>query len=289
MSNKFNNIIFIIIILISFSLEDTVTLNVKALTGITNSNYNSKSKKFTFDIGCNVDQNITNSIANIEIQVKVKKHPEDSNEITATCLISPVRISSSTQTADTKLNCIIDTTDNPSINGNTELFFTGIPTVSSGNDIATFNFDKFDEISIPIEISGLTLSYLDEDYCKNSNFIFQMTSTDDFSDNSQLESTICIVALSNDDDHKEARCVIPMSGVKMKCSVDVSEKKYEKGNTITIKKQNLVSCENGQILNILNDPTNTLTIKEECSKRSDNSYLYINKLIFILLLKLILF
>ena len=122
----------------------------------------------------------------------------------------------------------------------------------------------------------MTLSYLEEDYCKNGNFIFQMTSTENFENNNQLESTICIVALTNDESHKKARCVIPMNGVKMKCSVDVSEEKYEQGNTIIIKKQDLVSCENGQILEIKNDPSNTLTIKEECIKRNYNSYLLIN-------------
>ena len=294
MLNKLYNIFFIIFILIIFSIEDPIPIKVTPLTGIINLKYDSRSKQFTFDIGCQVDKNISIIITYIAIKVKVKTLPSNSQEIDATCVISPVRISSSAQTAETKLKCEIDTSSNPSLNSNTNLFFSypsgsDNPSQINGSDIAGLSFEKFEDISKHIEINDLTLSYLEEDYCKNGNFIFQMTSTENFENNNQLESTICIVALSNDESHKEARCVIPMNGVKMKCSVDVSEEKYEQGNTIIIKKQDLVSCENGQILEIKNDPSNTLTIKEECSKRNYNSYLFINNLILLLLLNMILF
>lgn len=63
----------------------------------------------------------------------------------------------------------------------------------------------------------------------------------------------------------------------MKCSIDVSKKKYSKGSKIIIKRQGLIQCENGQNIEINSDSENELTISEECGnlKYINFNYLYL--------------
>ena len=133
----------------------------------------------------------------------------------------------------------------------------------------------------------MTLNNLEEDNCKNNNFLFEINANN--IEDRPLLSTICIIKL-DDELHPEASCAIPKDGLKIKCFVDVSETKYVKDDDIIIKAQDLVPCENGQILKITNNANNILVIKKECGEMINNKNDYFTfNILFSLFLLLIIF
>ena len=281
----------IIFLLITFTNEEPIEIEVTAKSGVVNTKYNSKNKEFTFEISCEVNKNITNSVTKINISLKVVKYPINGEpEIPVSCRIKPVRVWGEDSVSETSFLCIFNTNEYSFINENTILIFpTDITQDSTTLNIVKLNFNKFNDISIPIEINSLTLNNIEKDYCIHNNYIFEINTDKDFKDNPPLEATICKIALFNDEFHKIARCVIPVNGVKMKCSIDVEEKKYKKDDIIMIKKQGLIPCENGQAIKLPNDAINKLEVMEDCGEMvfMSNNYLYINKLFLIFLLYLI--
>ena len=266
--------------IIIFSKGDAVKLTAK--TGIINKVIN--KEQFSFIIKIDVYQNITNSIAKVYFKLNIGKE-KDNYDITSICNVKPVRVAEG-QSSETDLKCSFDTPGHPHLNTETNLF-VGVssdnfsPTLVETGDI-TFTLEKFHQISNPIELEEQKLTYTkDDDECVNKHYIFEIVNKVDIT--SPLQSTVCTLALFGDDDHKEARCVIPVSGNTIKCSVDVSKKKYTKGSKIIIKKQDLIQCQNGQNIEIGDDSENELTINEDCDYSK-----YINFNYFCLLLTLML-
>ena len=99
-----------------------------------------------------------------------------------------------------------------------------------------------------------------------------------------LESTVCNIGINNDK-HDTARCAIPLGNYDIICSIDVSEEKIEKGEKIEIKSQELIKCENGQLLKINDDAQNILEINEDC----DKSIFIVFNIFYLFFLFLILF
>ena len=266
--HKFLYIITLILIIISSTNEDAIDITVKAKTGIINKKLESSKTKFSFEISCEVNKNITNNITKIDILIKVKK-TNDEKEYDSICNLVQVRFTEE-ETALANIICIIDLEKPSELDEEANLILASGPTKDNSDfsDFANFNFINFDEISEVIKIDDLTLEYIEEDYCKNNNFLFEIISGN--IERKPLQSTICSVSLANDDSHKIAKCAIPVSGNKIKCFVDVSETKYVENNNITILAQDLVSCENGQNLKIEKDASNKLIIKEECGELVNN-------------------
>ena len=265
------NLIFLIcfISFIHFSKEIDVTL--KAKTGIINKEINKEA--FSFIIKIDVSQNITNNITKTYFELKIGKEIGNYN-IASNCNIRPVRVAGG-QTAETDLMCSVDTSTNQDINTETELFVEPRTSDTTSGEV-TFKFENFDKISTLIEIGSHTLNYTkDDNECSKSHYIFEIINDNNISP--PLQSTACKLTLSGDEDHKEARCVVPVTGKILKCSVDVSQKKYSKGSQIIIKKQGLIQCENGQSIKIDSDSENELTINEECGdlKYINFNYLYL--------------
>lgn len=255
--------------LIAFSKEIDVTL--KAKTGIINKEIN--KEQFSFIIGIEVSQNITNNITKKYFELKIGSEIDNYN-INSICNVKPVRVEEG-QTAETDLMCSFNKSAYSNIDAETKLFVDSPSSDITIEDV-TFKFEMFDKISSSITIGSHSLIYTkDDNECTNNHYIFEIENENDITP--PLQSTACNLALSGDEDHKEARCVIPVSGKTMKCSIDVSEKKYAKGNKIIIKKQGLIQCENGQNIEINTDSENDLTINEECGslKYINFNYLYL--------------
>ena len=270
---------FVLLLFLSFvslSLEDIINVDVKAKTGIINKklnkNVDSTKTKFSFEIECEVNKNISNNMTNISITIQVKKI-EDSNSKDALCNLVPVRVYEA-GTAITTLYCLIT---GPSFREEDFLIIANVPTQEDSN-VAEFNFQDFNAIDSNINIRGLTLEYLDENYCKNNYFLFKMSS--DEITVKPLLSTICNIGLDGDEDHPIARCAIPLIGTTIICNVDVSNKKYKENDKISIKSQSNVPCENGQLIKIEQDATNELKIQKDCGEIVNNNmkYLYSNYL-----------
>lgn len=267
--------------IIVFSKGDPVKLTAK--TGIIKKAIN--KEQFSFIIKIDVYQNITNNIAKVYFKLNIGKEKDNYN-IASICNVKPVRVSDG-QSAETDLMCSFDTPGHHDINTETNLF-VGVSNENYSPDLVetgdiTFTLDNFNHISDPIKIEEQKLIYTkDDDECINKHYIFEIVNKQEITP-SPLQSTVCNLVLSGDDDHKEARCVIPVSGDTMKCSVDVSKKKYIKGSKIIIKKQELIQCENGQNIEIGDDSENELTINEDCDYSK-----YINFNYFCLFLTLIL-
>ena len=283
---KLNNIYFrIFFLLITFSNEEPIEIQVNAKSGVVNTNYNSKKKEFSFEIVCEVNKNISTTITNINISLKVAKYPINGEpEIPVICKIRPVRVWGEDSVSETVFMCTFNTGEYSFINENTILIRpTNVIQDSSTLNIAKLIFDKFDDVSTPIEIKSLTLSNIEKDYCIHNNYIFEISTDKDFKENPPLEAAICKIALLNDESHQIARCAIPVNGVKMKCSVDVEEKKYKKGDIIVIEKQGIIPCENGQAIKLPNDAKNKLEILEDCGEKifMKNYYIHINILFLI--------
>ena len=279
------NILYLLLIslLISFSNQSLEEVKVTAKTGIIKKELDSSKSKLTFYIDCMVNKNISNNITSINIQLKVKT-PDINDPLIAICNIIPVRVIE--EEALTSLFCIMNfSRDSDNIDEETNLMIEDGPKLENSEDAnkVKFNFEDFEKISTTINIEELTLNYLEDDYCSNNHFLFEMTSSE--ITQKPLLSTICKIKLSDDEAHPEARCAIPIKGTKIKCFVDVSQAKYVQNDNIIIKAQNLVPCENGQNIEIP-DATNKLTIKEECGEiiNNKNEFFYINKIITFLLL-----
>lgn len=264
--------------IIVFSKGDTITLTAK--TGIIEKEIN--KEQFSFIIKIDVSKNITNNITKVYFDLNIGKE-KNNCDIISKCNIKPVRVAEGQTAVETDLMCSFETPGHPNINTETNLFvgITDSPSSVDSGDY-TFTLINFNKISDPIEIEEQTLIYTkDDDECVNKHYIFEITNKQNIAE--PLQSTACTLALSGDDDHKEARCVIPVSGDTMKCSIDVSQKKYDKRSKIIIKKQGLIQCENGQNIVMDDDSENELTIKEECGVSN-----YINLNYFYLLLTSIL-
>ena len=279
--------LILILILISSTNEEPLNITIEAKTGIINKKLDSSKTKFSFEINCEVNKNITNNISKIDVIISIKK-PNDNKQYDSLCHLVPVRFYEE-ETALTNFLCIIEFDKRSDLDGETNLIIENIQinNTSDFSDLAIFNFEKFDKISEAINIGDLTLVYLEEDYCRNNNFLFEMNGK---IGTYPLLATICAVSLENDESHKIAKCAIPVTGDTIKCFVDVSETKYVKNNNIIIKAQDLVPCENGQNLKIVNDASNILVIKKECGElvNNNNQGLFLNKLFF-LFLSIILF
>jgi hypothetical protein len=270
--------------IILFSKGSEVTLT--ATTGIINKEIN--QGLFSFIIKIDVSQNITNTIAKTYFDLDIRKEKNTPYKA-STCNVKPVRAAHG-QPTETDLMCSFDISDDPNINTETDLF-VGIttdnvnPTLSPSSDPPTgitFKLVKFNKISNSITIEEQKLIYTkDDDECVNKHYIFEIVNKENIA--APLQSTVCNLVLSGDDDHKEARCVIPVTGKTMKCSVDVSKKKYIKGSKIIVKRQGLIQCENGQNIEMDDDSENELTINEDC-----NISKYINFNYLCLLLTLVL-
>ena len=285
--------LFIIYIIIIFLIgtvkgEGEITINIKPKTGIINKKFGSSKKEFSFQIDCEVDQNITNNITKIDIIIPIKNLDNDKT-YSARCNLIPVRLINNEQTVDTSIYCIINLTEyaNNELNKDSNIIINlendnHISTdYTSTTSTAVLNFTNFGDISAILSVNDLTLIKLDEEYCKNNNYLFEIDSQ---TINRPLLSTICYIALFGDTDHPIAKCAIPMKGNTIKCFVDVSQKKYKKGDHISIKKQELVPCENGQHIKIDSDISNTISINEDCGEiiNNSNEYIYLYKILFVL-------
>ena len=251
---------------INISLEDPVQVNVMAKTGIINKEFDSIKNEFSFEIECEVNQNITNNITKIDIPITVKE-VIGTQTYYSLCHIIPVRVSEEDETSTTSLYCIIK---EPQHALNKETFLV----ISDGpSNTTNFSFLNFDRISDFINLKGLTLNKLEEDNCKNNYYLFEIKTNN--IEQRPLLSTICKIKL-DDDLHQEANCAIPIKGQIIKCFVDVSETKYVKDDNIAIKAQDLVPCENGQILKIESNANNILIINDECGEIINNKNDYFN-------------
>ena len=279
----FLNIIILFSIISEISNEDPIVIEVIAMTGIINKNVNTEKTKFTFEIFCNVNTNITNNISKVNIEMKVKKH-DDNTEFTSNCHIDPVRLTEEDDYVKTDLHCSITIEEayKSILKSDINLIIVPDSINQEVDERYSFDFQEFDRISEAINVGELTIKHLEEDYCKNNNFIFEMTSNG--INTRPLQSTICNVSLMDDEDHPIARCVIPTSGEKILCSVDVSKVKYNEKDTIKINSQNLIFCENGQSMEIPNSGL-SLEIQEECGKStSGQQNLFYNELLLFFIL-----
>ena len=290
MNYKFKYLLFAFLINISY--EETLEIEVTALSGLVNTNYDSKKNIFTFDILCEVNKNITNNIGKINIKIKVKKYPINNEPlIDAICHLKPVRVAKNS-VSQTCLKCSFNTSDYPFIKEDIILIYANNYTPDSETlDQVIFRFNKFEGISRLIHVNMQMLNNLNDDSCIHNKYLFEINTDFDFGEDSLLGSTICSVEISDDELHKIARCAIPMKGNIMKCYVDVEEKKYKKGDNIAIEKQEVVLCDNGQAIKLLSDQKKILSVKEECGETvfTNNNYLYFNKLLLSLLYILIFF
>jgi len=270
---KLNVKLFLILSSIIFFSKGS-EIRITAKTGIIKKEIDKET--FSFIIKIDVYQNITNNIAKVFFNLDIGKE-QNTFDITSTCNIKPVRVAEG-QSSETDLLCSFETPGHPNINTETNLF-VGVSSdpytpdlVESGD--TTFKLEKFNKISDSIKIEEQKLIYTkDASECVNKHYIFEIVNKEAIK--KPLQSTACNLALSGDDDHKEARCVIPFSGNTLKCSVDVSKKKYKKGSKIIIKAQDLIQCENGQNIEIIGDSENELTINEDCVS---SNYIILNYL-----------
>ena len=278
-----------ILLLIIYTKEDKISVTITATSGIINKVKYSRKKILSFIIPCQVDKNITNSISRVDITFKTKR-PEDDKQFEVTCNLNSVRIDSDDNYANTYLSCQLNySTDyiNDKIDDDMNLVIDKSYTPQYTSNIVEFNFQKFEEIGQAIEISGLYIFNSDNDNCYNNYYHFKMKYTN-FT-NKPLESTVCYIALSNNEVHDTARCAIPINtdtiNYDIICTIDISEEKMEKGEKIEISSQSLVNCENGQILEITGGAKNVLEIDEDC----DKSFLLIFNNFYLFILFLILF
>ena len=282
-------ILNILLLIIYTKEEDKISVTITATSGIINKVKYSRKKILSFIIPCQVDKNITNSISRVDIAFKTKR-PGGDKQFEVTCNLNSVRIDSDDNYANTYLSCQLNySTDyiNDKIDDDMNLVIDKSYTPQYTSNIVEFNFQKFEEIGQAIEISGLYIFNSDNDNCYDNYYHFKMNYTD-FT-NKPLESTVCYIALSNNEVHDTARCAIPINTNTKKydiiCTIDISEEKMEKGEKIEISSQSLVNCENGQILEITDNAKNVLEIDEDC----DKSFLLIFNKFYLFILFLILF
>ena len=284
-------VLIFVYLFIKISCEEQIEVNVIAITGVLNQKYDSKKSECTFDIFCEVNKNITNNISKISITLEVRKYPIDNQDkIEAKCFIKPVRVAQNS-VSETCLKCFINTTLYSFIKEDTILNYSDNISQTEKINEVKFIFGNFDKLKDLIEVNALNLNNLNDESCIHNNYLFEINTNVDFGENPLLESTICRIGISDDEFHKLARCVIPMKGKKMKCYVDVEEKKYKKGDNIVIGEQEVVPCDNGQAIKFSIGSKQILSVKEECGETvfTNNNYLYFSKLLFSLLYIFILF
>jgi hypothetical protein len=265
-----------IFLFVNIKNEDMIQVTITAMTGIINKQYDRISKEFSFQIDCEVDKNITNNITKIDITIKVKNlDVNDKIYENVVCHLVPVRVFNE-GTATTNIFCIIENINKNELTKESNIIVEYIPSNIEDNDVnAKLTFENFDKIKENLPFEELTLMKLDTGFCQNNNYLFDI----EFSQTVEkrpLLSTICNIALSEDQAHPIANCAIPLTGNKIKCFVDVSNKKYKKDDQITIKAQGLVPCENGQHMEIANDATNSIKISEDCGEIINNGSEFIN-------------
>ena len=73
---------------------------------------------------------------------------------------------------------------------------TQSPAYDTTIETASFTFEKFEKIGLPIEFQGLYIYNLEKDFCENKIFKFKIIFTSSVN-NPPLESTICDINLSN--------------------------------------------------------------------------------------------
>ena len=274
--------IFLFLILISISIsDDKITVTVQATSGIINKVKKSKEKIIDFNIAVQVDQNITNKIATIDISVNIK-NPEDNKIFPAKCNLASVRLEEDSDYEDTQLTCKLNYSEYTNDDVDDDMNFVIDGEFSYSSTVAEFVFKNFDKIGANIEIGGLYIYNLEKDSCADSTFKFEMNFTDDYSP--PLESTVCEIKLNDNEVHSSTNCAIPVSSNMILCYIDVSENKLEKGEKIEIKAQTFVKCKNGQIVTITNDADNILEIEEDCEKSNFLLYNIINILLLFLIL-----
>ena len=280
---KYKYLLIFFSLLINISYEEALHIDVTPLTGLVNQKYDSKDHIFTFDILCKVNKNITHSIGKINIKIKVENLPNNNGDpIEAICNIIPVRVAQNSE-SETCLKCSFSTTNLPFIKQDAILIYSNfIEQDSETLSQVQFNFNNFGDISSLITVNIESINNIDNNPCVNDKYIFEIDTEDDFKDNHLLESTVCKIQISGDEFHKLARCVIPLETKKMKCYVDIEEKKYKKGGNIIIEEQNIVPCENGQAISLSIDSKKILSI-EECGSKifTNNSHNFLFSLLFI--------
>ena len=282
---KYKQFIVLFILLVYFSIEEKI--EIKATSGIINLKY--ENNKCDFNILCEVNDTITDYLLNISIYLYVKIYPNDGEDDKES--ICHIKREIEEKLNETYLLCFIDF-DSQKLNNETFLVYSGGPRVIANEEKNEteyeIEFKNFEHISF--NIISLTLNNLNEDFCLNNNYIFEIITDYNFEEQEPFKATKCNLKLSNDNLHKMARCIIPVKGKKIICSIDTSEKGYKKGNDIIIEKQNII-CENGQFIQFSNEPSNKLSVIDDCGELIfiNNNYLYFNKIFFIFLLIFILF
>ena len=282
--------LLIALIVIVFTNEE-INISVTALTGIINKKLDSTKTIFSFEINCEVNETVSNNLTQIDFIMEISQ--KDGINYNSICNLLPIKVVEE-KTDITKMLCYIYLNESSNLNEETDLNIEDFPTnyISNNSDLPNLFFENFTDISEAINIIDLTLEYMEEDYCKDNNFFFWITSNN--IPTRPLLSTICEVSLSNDESHNLAKCAIPTASNKIKCVVDVSETMYFENDNITILAQDLVPCDNGQKLNIANNANNILIIQEECGKTAnknvtnDNQGLFLNELFSLILLLLLL-
>ena len=282
-------ILNILLLIIYTKEEDKISVTITATSGIINKVKYSRKKILSFIIPCQVDKNITNSISRVDITFKTSRPDEndENDEFEAICNLNSVRLESGNTFANTYLSCTLNYSDYTkyNIDDDMNLVIVGEPSYTSDN--VEFTFKNFEQIGQKIIINGLYIFNSDNNNCYNNYYHFKMNYTG-FT-NKPLESTVCYIALSNNEVHDTARCAIPINtntkNYDIICTIDISEEKMEKGEKIEISSQSLVNCENGQILEITDNAQNVLEIDEDC----DKSFLLIFNKFYLFILFLILF
>ena len=283
--------IFLLLTLIIYSREDDpIPVKITAMSGIINKEIItiSNQKKLSFNIECIVNKNITTKISKIDIAIKIKILGEDTT-FDSTCNIVSALIDSDKSDVYTKLKCKMDYSTYNIVDKNLIVVVIDGESPAGSSDssnTATFTFEKFEKIGTPIEIQGLNIYNLEKDFCENKIFKFEMkfTTTVDNPYSPPLESTICDINLSNNEVHNVAKCAIPYIPNVVLCYIDVSEKKITKGEKIEINRQTNSKCQNGQVLNIVDDAQNILEMEVDCDKMHFLVYNIINILFLILIL-----
>ena len=273
----------IFLLLLYTNEEDKTAVTIKATSGIIKKEKNSKTKILSFIIPCQVDKNITNKISIVDITFNTKKAEDTSKIFPSICNLHSVRLDSDEEFANTYLSCQLNYTNykDETIDEDMNLIIDG-DTPSYTSTIVEFTFVNFDKIGLAIEIRGLYLFNSNSDICSNNYYHFKMNFTS--MKEQPLESTVCNIGINNDK-HDTARCAIPLGNYDIICSIDVSEEKIEKGEKIEIKSQELIKCENGQLLKINDDAQNILEINEDC----DKSIFIVFNIFYLFFLFLILF
>ena len=278
---------FNIILLIICTKEDVISVTITATSGIINKVKYPRKKILSFIIPCKVNKNITNTISRIDIPFKVKR-PDDTEEFDVICNLNSVRLDSGDNYANTYLSCQLNYFNYIDDNINDDMNLVIVETTTTyTSDNFQFTFEKFAQIGQKIEIGGLYIFNSDSNNCYNNYYHFKMNYTS--FNHEPLESTICNIAISNNDVHDTAKCALPINtndnNYDIICSIDISEEKIEKGEKIEINSQPLISCENGQILTIKDNAKNILEIDEDC----DKSFFLIFSQFYLYILFLILF